>query len=181
MKIKLNRNWVFDTPGVWLFNTPGGLRSEFSRHPLWGDFWTKFEDFWCERLKHYKDYSSLIYFSWQARSMVIFSSTHKYIWSRNLSNWAKNTAFFISCRNSCVNTSKEQSVLPLFWANLVQTKHCFGGASVTGIVKNVLGTSLLCHERSWNVAPLQPRLFVARWPKQHCIVSAKKRYNAKLS
>ena len=38
---------------------------------------------------------------------------------------------------------------------------------MAGIVKNVLGTSLLCHERSWNVAALQPRLFV-------CIVSAKK-------
>ena len=73
-----------------------------------------------------------------------------------------------------MNTCKEQSVLPLFSANLAQTKHCFGCASVTGIVKNVLGTSLLCQERSWNVAPLQPRLFVARWPNNTALLEQKK-------
>ena len=54
-------------------------------------------------------------------------------------------------------------------------------ASVTGIVNNVLGTSLLCQERSWNVAPLQPRLFVVRWPNNTALFSVKKKHNAKLS
>ena len=45
---------------------------------------------------------------------------------------------------------------------------------MTGIVNNVLGMSLLCQERSWNVAPLQPRLFVARWPKNTALFSVKK-------
>ena len=110
----------------------------------------------------------------QACSAVIFQVRTSTCDLETSVNWAKNTAFFISCRNSCVNTSKEQSVLPLFWANLVQTKHCFGCASVTGIVKNVLGTSLLCHERSRNVAPLQPRLFVARWPNNTALLVQKK-------
>ena len=61
----------------------------------------------------------------------------------------------------------------------MQTKHCFGCASVTGIVKNVLGTSLLCHERSWNVAPLQPRLFVARWPNNTALLVQKKKVQCK--
>ena len=47
-------------------------------------------------------------------------------------------------------------------------------ASVTGIVNNILGTSLLCQERSWNVAPLQPRLFVTRWPNNTAFFSVKK-------
>ena len=112
----------------------------------------------------------------QARSVVIFSSTHKHIWS---GNWAKNTAFFISCRNRCVNERKEQSVFPLFWTNLAQTKHCFGCASVTGNIKNVLGTSLLCQECSCNVAPLQPRIFVGRWSNNTALLVQEK-YNAKL-
>ena len=45
--------------------------------------------------------------------------------------------------------------------------------SVTGIV-NVLGTSLLCQEHSWNVAPLQPRLFVARRLNNTVLFSVKK-------
>ena len=47
-------------------------------------------------------------------------------------------------------------------------------ASVTGIENNVLGTSLLCQECSWNVAPLQPRLFVARWPNNTALFTVKK-------
>ena len=47
-------------------------------------------------------------------------------------------------------------------------------ASVTGIVNNVLGTSLLCQERSWNVALLQSHLFVARWPNNTALFSVKK-------
>lgn len=118
--------------------------------------------------------------AYQARNVVIFSSTHKYIWSRNLSKLSKkNTAFFISCWNSCVNKSKEQSVLPLFWANLAQTKHCFGCASMTGNVKNVLATSLLCQECSWNIAPLQCRFLVGRWPNNTALLLQEK-YNAKL-
>ena len=115
----------------------------------------------------------------QARSVVIFSSTHKYIWSRNISKLSENTAFFISCRNSCVNKSKEQSALPLFWANLAQTKQCFGCASVTGNVKKVLATSLLCQECSWNITPLQHRFFVGRWPNNTALLLQEK-YNAKL-
>ena len=45
---------------------------------------------------------------------------------------------------------------------------------MTGIVKNVFGTSLLCQERSWNVAPLQPRLFVVRWPNNTALLEQKK-------
>ena len=46
-------------------------------------------------------------------------------------------------------------------------------ASETAVVNNVLGTSLLCQERSWNVAPLQPRLFELLHAVQttlHCLV-----------
>lgn len=46
--------------------------------------------------------------------------------------------------------------------------------STIGIFNNVLGTSLLCQEHSWNVAPLQPRLFVARWPNNTALFSVKK-------
>ena len=46
--------------------------------------------------------------------------------------------------------------------------------STIGIVNNVLGTSLLCQEHPWNVAPLQPRLFVARWPNNTALFSVKK-------
>ena len=46
--------------------------------------------------------------------------------------------------------------------------------SVTGIVNNVLGTSLLCQEHSWNVAPLQPRLFVARRLNKTVLFSVQK-------
>ena len=45
---------------------------------------------------------------------------------------------------------------------------------MTGIVNNILGTLLLCQERSWNVAPLQPRLFVTRWPNNTALFSKKK-------
>ena len=52
---------------------------------------------------------------------------------------------------------------------------CFiARASVTGIVNNILGTSLLCQERPWNVAPLQPRLFVARWPNNTALATEEK-------
>ena len=61
----------------------------------------------------------------------------------------------------------------------MQTKHCFGCASVTGIVKNVLGTSLLCNERSWNVASLQPRLFVARCLNNTALLVQKKKVQCK--
>ena len=50
----------------------------------------------------------------------------------------------------------------------------FFTASVTGIVNNFLGTSFLCQERSWNVAPLQPHLFVAGWPNNAALFSVKK-------
>ena len=66
------------------------------------------------------------------RSVVIFSSTHKWIWYRNVSNLSEKVlrSLFL-VRKSCVNTSKEQSVLLLLWANLEQTKHCFGcGSSI---------------------------------------------------
>ena len=45
---------------------------------------------------------------------------------------------------------------------------------MTGIVNNILGTSFLCQERPWNVAPLQPRLFVARWPNNTALVTKEK-------
>ena len=47
-------------------------------------------------------------------------------------------------------------------------------ASVTGFVNNVLRRSLLCQERSWKVAPLQLRLFVARWPNNTALFRVKK-------
>ena len=46
--------------------------------------------------------------------------------------------------------------------------------SVTGIINNAIRTSLLCQERSWNVRPLQPRLFVARWPNNTALFGVKK-------